>query len=124
MKHLTAAQLIIGHDECILRYGGLQGTPDPMKVQVLIERVRNFERYEGIDNVFALAAMYCVAIARGHVFLDGNKRTAVNATYVFLKENGIKTRALPDLEETVLKVATGEMTVNELTEYFARAFGN
>ena len=68
--------------------------------------------------------MYCIAIARGRVFLDGNKRTAINATYVFLKENGIKTRALPDLEETILKVATGEIKVDELTDYFSQAFGN
>ncbi len=124
MKHLTARQLIVGHDECILRYGGLSGVPDSLKVQVLIERVCNYEYYEGVDNVFALAAMYCIAIARGHVFLDGNKRTAINATYVFLKENGIKTRALPDLEETILKVATGEIKVDELTDYFSQAFGN
>lgn len=123
MIHLSAEDIIIGHDYAIERYGGMPGLTDPQKVEVLIERVRNFERYEGNTNVFALAAMYCVAIARGHVFVDGNKRTAMNACYLFLKRNGVHTRALPDLEEVIIEVATGKMKVEALSSYLNRAFG-
>ena len=117
MKHLTSLQVIVCHDENIRRYGGLPGIVDPTKVDVLLERVRNYEHYTGLADVFALAAMYCVAIARGHAFLDGNKRTAINCTYAFLKMNGVRTSVPEDLEETVIRAATGEMTATELANY-------
>ena len=124
MNHLTALQVIVCHDENILRYGGLPGMADQTKVEVLLERVRNYELYEGNDDVFSLAAMYCVAIARGHVFFDGNKRTAINCTFAFLKMNGIRTRVPNDLEETVIKVATGEMSATTLAEYLKQSFAD
>ena len=121
MIHLTALQVIVCHDENISRYGGLPGIVDPTKVEVLIERVRNYEIYEGLTDVFALAAMYCVAIARGHDFFDGNNRSAINCTYAFLKMNGVRTSVPEDLEETVIKVATGEMTATEFAAYLRTA---
>lgn len=77
MKHLTALQVIVCHDENVRRYGGLPGIVDAARIEALLARVRNHERYEGVTDVFELAALYCVAIARGHAFLDGNKRTAL-----------------------------------------------
>lgn len=41
-----------------------------------------------------------------------------------MEENRIQTRAFPDLEETIIKVATGEIKVGELTDYFFQTFGN
>ena len=94
MKHLTALQVIVCHDENVRRYGGLPGIVDAARIEALLARVRNHERYEGVTDVFELAALYCVAIARGHAFLDGNKRTALNCTWAFLKMNGVKTLSL------------------------------
>ena len=121
MIHLTPLQVIVCHDENIRRYGGLPGIVDPTKIEVLLERVRNYERYEGLTDVFALAAMYCVAIARGHAFLAGNKRTAINCTYAFLKRNGVSTVVPHDLEEAVIKVATGEMSATNFADYLRTA---
>lgn len=45
MIHLTAFDIIATHDETIKRYGGLSGAVDPLKADVLIERVRNHEHY-------------------------------------------------------------------------------
>lgn len=122
MNHLTPLQVIVCHDENVRRYGGLPGIVDPAKVEVLIERVRNYESYEGLSDVFAFAAMYCVAIARGYAFLDGNKRTAINCTYAFLKRNGVRTFVPKDLEEKVIKVAVGEMTAAGFADYLRSAF--
>ena len=43
MIHLTAFDIIATHDETIKRYGGLSGAVDPLKADVLIERVRNHD---------------------------------------------------------------------------------
>ena len=92
-------------------------------MEALVERVRNHERYEGVTDVFALAALYCVAIARGHAFLDANKRTAVNCTWAFLKMNGVKASVPENLVETVIRTATGEMDAQKAAEYLRAAFG-
>ena len=78
---------------------------------------------EGVTDVFALAALYCVAIARGHAFLDANKRTAVNCTWAFLKMNGVKASVPENLVETVIRTATGEMDAQKAAEYLRAAFG-
>ena len=42
-----------------------------------------------IGDVFDLAAAYAEAIARGHCFNDGNKRTAFETMVVALEMNGV-----------------------------------
>lgn len=58
------------------------------------------------------------AIARGHHFNDGNKRTAAMAAYSFLMKNGFELIASDEnLYNTCIKVATGEMSENQLTKW-------
>jgi death-on-curing protein len=40
-------------------------------------------------GIFAMAAAYAFHIAENHPFVDGNKRTALNAAIVFLGLNGL-----------------------------------
>jgi len=58
-----------------------------------------------------MAAAYMFHIARNHAFVDGNKRTALLATLVFLGLNGhVLDRDDQRLDDAVLDVATGTMT--------------
>lgn len=41
------------------------------------------------EDPYEFAAAYAVYIVQGHVFADGNKRTASAAMFTFLKSNGI-----------------------------------
>jgi death-on-curing protein len=57
-----------------------------------------------------LAAVYAIAIARNHPFIDGNKRTAYVAMVLFLALNGMA--FVPDYGDaviTMLTMAAGEM---------------
>lgn len=80
----------------------------------------NFSAYEGIDDLYALAAMYSIAIARGHVFTDGNKRASMNCAVLFLLRNGVKLRSVPGLDDVIVRAATGEMKLPELADYFRK----
>ncbi|MCZ8574779.1 type II toxin-antitoxin system death-on-curing family toxin, partial [Escherichia albertii] len=83
--------------------------------QALIYRVQNRVHYEGVTDLFELAATYWVAIARGHIFHDGNKRTAFFVTMTFLWRNGIRIRDVDNsLENLTVEAATGEKTVGQL----------
>lgn len=52
-----------------------------------LARVKNLHYYENVDDIYTLAAMYLIGIAKAHAFHDGNKRTAFQAASIFLTMN-------------------------------------
>jgi len=68
-------------------------------------RIENHAHYAGLDDAFDIAGMYAEAIARGHVFNDGNKRTALACALAYLREQGITLPASPELEELTVLLA-------------------
>ena len=68
----------------------------------------------GEPDIAELAALYAVAIARNHPFVDGNKCTAYVALESFLLLNGVRFRA-SDAEAVVatLAMASGDMPDDE-----------
>jgi death on curing protein len=70
---------------------------------------RNFHAY-GTDNACALAAAYARGIVRNHPFVDGNKRMAFLATYVFPRLDRFRPIANePAAVAAMLSLAPGEM---------------
>jgi len=71
-----------------------------------------------ISDPVEIAAAYLFYICRNHPFLDGNKRTALAASLVFLENNGLlPDRKLPinDWEQFVLDVASSKINRDETT---------
>ena len=74
----------------------------------------------GVDtfpNIHERAAALMHALIRNHPFLDGNKRTAVSAIYVFYRLNG--SRLVLDQGEVValaVDIAEGELSVAEIAK--------
>jgi len=77
--------------------------------------------YEGVTDVYDLAAVYLVAIARGHIFNDANKRTALFVAQVFLKRNGIEVvssrKIFDEMQNIALNAATGEYTWQMVSDH-------
>ncbi|ACT06710.1 death-on-curing family protein [Dickeya chrysanthemi Ech1591] len=117
MKWVSAQDVIDFHDRILQVLPGVTGMADPGRAEALIYRVQNRLYYEGVTELFELAATYWVTIARGHIFNDGNKRTAFFVTMTFLRRNGILIVDNDNsLEELTIKAATGEYLVSELAE--------
>jgi death-on-curing protein len=55
---------------------GMKGAADIGKLQGALGRVDNAIAYEGLDDVFDIAAKYAASIAVAHSMSDANKRTA------------------------------------------------
>jgi death-on-curing protein len=64
----------------------------------------------GQPDIFDLAASYGYGVVKNHPFVDGNKRTAFLAAYVFLRINGWLLHA-PQIEafQSVLALADGSL---------------
>jgi death-on-curing protein len=72
----------------------------------------------GEPDVAELAALYAIAIARNHPFVDGNKRSAYVALETFLTLNGHRF-PVSDAEAVVmtLAMASGEMGDDEFIDW-------
>jgi death-on-curing protein len=75
------------HSQQIAQHGGLDGVRDEGLLESALARPRQKHAY-GDPGMAAMAAAYAFGIARNHPFIDGNKRTALMAAYVFLRLNG------------------------------------
>lgn len=60
-----------------------------MSIDSAINRIDDHVYYSGLNDIFEIAALYAIAIAKGHCFNNGNKRTAMVSMVVFLFTNNI-----------------------------------
>ena len=97
------------HDEIIAELGGLPGFAGSGigGVESALHRVTNRAHYDGLDDVLGIAALYAEALARGHVFNDANKRTALACSLAYLDAQGIRVRADAILEDATVMPAEG-----------------
>jgi len=63
--------------------------------------------------------MYAVAIARGHIFNDANKRTALVAALTYLKLQDITVERNARLEDDMVAVAEGVLDVQAFADILA-----
>ncbi len=117
MRTLTAEIVEAIHDE-VLNPGELPGRARDKSLEGALARVENRLAYGMIEDVFDLAAGYCLAIAQGHCFNDGNKRTAFRAMNAVLLTNGAEivwnTEAVGQI---IIRAAQGLMDEVQLAEW-------
>lgn len=91
------------------------GSPDIGKLEGALFRIQNLRDYENCQDVFKIAAMHLIAIAKAHAFLDANKRTAFQATSIFLILNGYELNNFDELVKLTIFAATGEADIEGVT---------
>ena len=75
------------HDRQLADHGGASGIRDEGLLESALARPQQHAAYATPD-LAELAALYAIAIAHNHPFIDGNKRTAYVALELFLAKNG------------------------------------
>ena len=83
------------HEHILSKEQGLKGGVDLGKLESALNRITHWQVYENTENIFDIAALYAVAIAKAHAFLDGNKRTAILCANRILIENGAGIISIP-----------------------------
>ncbi|MEH1778476.1 MAG: type II toxin-antitoxin system death-on-curing family toxin [Nostoc sp.] len=111
-RWLTEEMVQAIHDDQIATHGGAYGLRDAGLLASAMARARNRYVYEGAD-MHQLAAAYGYGIVKNHAFVDGNKRTAFLAMYVFLKIHGFELKA-PEPEVVLLMQALASDEVSEV----------
>ena len=118
---LDVGYVITIHDEILRDFGGLPGfaAAGPGGVEAALARVENHAYYNGVDDVFGIAAMYAVAIAKGHVFNDANKRTGLSCSLTYLEKQDVFIPKTQALEDIMVDVAQGLVDQETLAEYLS-----
>lgn len=87
--YLTLEDVLDLHRELIHRWGGTQGIRDPGLLEVALYRPQTGYYPSLVDEASALWE----SLSQNHAFLDGNKRIAFAATFVFLRINSLRITA-------------------------------
>lgn len=82
----------------------------------LYEPMQTFDKQELYPDIISKAACYLRSFAMNHPFFDGNKRTALMATVIFLERNGYDVIANNDkMYKFVEKVVKGKLEIPSIS---------
>ena len=90
--YIRVDDILTIHADQIERYGGGEGIRDPGLLEAALFRPQTGYYPTLIDEAAALWE----SLPQNQTFVDGNKRTAFAATYVFLATNGLDITATDD----------------------------
>ena len=109
------------HAELAAEHGGLSGLPWEEGMRAALGRPGHVLAIRGPPLSLAhLAAAYGFSVVRNRCFPDGNEGVALAAVDVFLQLNGSELTATEaEAAETLLALATGEVTEEGLADWIA-----
>jgi death on curing protein len=121
---LLSVELVDDLHDAVLNPGELPGRAQYKSLDAALARVDNRLAYGMINDIFDLAAAYAVAIARGHCFNDGNKRTAFRVMDACLVLNGITISwNTEEIGQIIIRCAQGLMADGDLADWLRRKVG-
>lgn len=110
IEFLTAEQVVEIQQSTLAN----SGPPNMDKLEGALYRVETMHTYENCDDIYKLAGMYLIAIAKAHAFNDANKRTAFQAASIFLIMNGSELLESSLLVKLTVMAAMDEANLNEI----------
>jgi death-on-curing protein len=121
IRFLGLDEVLALHADQVQRYGGMAGVRD---LALLESAVAVPEASFGTDYLHAtlpeMAAAYLFHLAQNHAFIDGNKRVAAAAMFMFLYLNDLVLSCSEDeLVGLTLDVASGKTMKAEVAVFVA-----
>jgi death-on-curing protein len=118
--YLTPQQILFIHARLIDATGGGHGVRDLGLLQSAIARPRvTFDGKDLYPTLFQKATALMESLAHNHAFVDGNKRTAITATALFLQQNGYRvTTNSAELERFTLWVVISKPPLEAIATWF------
>lgn len=105
--YLSIEEILRLHFQVIEDYGGSHGVRDEGRIDSVASAPKQMAF--GVDqypDITTKAAVYLRNIIADHPFTDGNKRTAVTVSGIYLQRNGYRLDAGPkDLEDFAVSIA-------------------
>lgn len=122
-ESLTIVEILEVNRRMVAKFGGLYSesdnnvkNPGPLEY-VLGAMVFPVFGQERLPTLHHKAAALCRAIVQGHVFHDGNKRTALESCRLLLELNGYDLVIDRDAEDMMVRLASSRGDLAELTDW-------
>ena len=121
IRFLGLEEILALHAEQVDLYGGSPGVRDlGLLESAAATPEASFDGAYLHATLPEMAAAYLFHLAQNHAFVDGNKRVAVAATFMFLFLNDLELDCGEDeLVELTLSVASGKRTKAEVAVFLA-----
>lgn len=117
ISHLTVAAVKSIHREVLRAHGGGAGIRDEALLESAVAAPQaTMMGRPLISDPVEIAAAYLFYLCRNYPFIDGNKRTALASSLVFLEANGLVSNPkLPtdDWERLVVDIASSQLDRTE-----------
>jgi death-on-curing protein len=119
---LSVEDVLELHAMQLARYGGGAGVRQSGLLESAVAQPQaSFDGEFVHGDIFAMAAAYLFHLVQNHPFVDGNKRTGLLASLVFLDLNGITVEHdSPVLYELTMGVASGRISKDEVAKALRR----
>jgi death on curing protein len=119
IRYLSAEQILFIHHRLITETGGMDGILD---INLLISAAsRPKATFDGNDlyvDLFDKAAALMDSLVRNHAFVDGNKRTAITATGLFLRVNAHELDVSnTEMVQLTLSCAQSQKTIEDISTW-------
>lgn len=106
------------HRRQLAEHGGAPGLRAAGLLDSALSRAPHRFTYEPETDLAGLAAAYSFGLAKNHPFVDGNKRLAFLAMYVFLGLNGQELEAPePEVVRMMERLAAGRLSERALAAW-------
>lgn len=125
MIYLSTEEVLLLHEYQIETFGGSHGILNPNLLESAVLRPQaSFSGEEVYKSVFEKAAVLMIGLIKNHPFVDGNKRTGLHASLVFLKLNGVSLKAPNEkLVKIAVRIARGKLSVEAVAKELERWAG-
>ena len=120
--YLTPEQVLFLHSRLISVIGGGHGVRDVgMLLSALGRPQATFDGKDLYPDIMMKAAALMDSLVRNHPFIDGNKRTAITASAMFLRMNGYHLNVENiELVNFTLACAQSQLSLAEIAEWFRK----
>ncbi|MDY0104984.1 MAG: type II toxin-antitoxin system death-on-curing family toxin [Lentimicrobium sp.] len=120
--YLTPEQVLFLHSRLISVIGGGHGVRDVgMLLSALGRPQATFDGKDLYPDIMMKAAALMDSLVRNHPFIDGNKRTAITASAMFLRMNGYLLYVENiELVRFTLTCDQSQLSLEEMAEWFRK----
>ena len=117
---LKTSHVLRIHESMLRDFGGDPGLRDRGLLEAAVAMPRaTFDGAYLHENIPEMAAAYHYHLSQNHPFVDGNKRVALAAAMLFLRENGMDLDASSDeLEEIAYGLAEGVLDKSAVVQFY------
>jgi len=125
IRFLSPEEVVKYHQEMIKLYGGEPGIRDIKLLESAINQACIGDASGNFFNkdLFEMASTYLCGIAKNHPFIDGNKRTALYSSVMFLRFNlGDTTINQVEAYAITMGVVLSKVSKEQIAKFFREKY--